>query len=179
MVSVREVAAVRQVQTENSIAGLQDGGVSLHIGLRSGVGLDVGVFRSEKLFRAITGQVLDDVGKLAAAVIAFTRIALGVFIRKHRAHCFKHGLADKVFRGDEFQSFMLAANLIIDGSGHFGICFEQRARHVVVFHLNLRENLAFHRRCAHKRPGDEAPCSFEASSEARTQALSIAREHPG
>src|SRR5579863_5503642 len=82
MVTVCKVASVRQVQAENGIARLQDGGVRLHIGLRSGVRLDVGVVCSEKLFRALSGQVLDDVCELAAAVIAFPRIALGVLIRK-------------------------------------------------------------------------------------------------
>src|SRR5579864_887075 len=41
MVPVGEVSAVRQVQTENGVAGLQHGGVGFHVGLRTGVGLYV------------------------------------------------------------------------------------------------------------------------------------------
>ena len=140
---VSEVSAMRQVQTENGVAGLQHCGVGFHVGLRSGVRLHVGVFRPEELLGAFARQILDDVGELAAAVVTLAGIAFGVLVGEHRAHGFEHGFADEVFRGDQFQAFVLAADFVVDGGGHLGIGFVQRARHVGVFHLNLRENNSF------------------------------------
>src|ERR1700733_16018818 len=65
MMAVREVAAVGKVEAENSIAGLQDGSIGLHVGLRSGVRLHVGVLGAEQLLGAVASEVLDDVGELA------------------------------------------------------------------------------------------------------------------
>ena len=139
MVPVREVAAVRQVQTENGVAGLQHCGVSFHVGLRSGVWLDVGVFRSEKLLGTFAREVFHYVGELAPSVVALAGIAFGILIGEHRAHGFQHGFADEIFRGDQFQSFVLAADFVVDGRSHLGIGFVERAGHVDVFHLNLRK----------------------------------------
>ncbi len=44
--------------------------------------LHVGVFRAEEFFCAIDGELLHFVGVLATAVVAFSRIALGVLIRE-------------------------------------------------------------------------------------------------
>src|SRR5579872_2214666 len=58
MVPVRKMATMRQVQAENGVSRLQHGRVSFHVGLRSGVRLNVGVFSPKKLFGAIARQVL-------------------------------------------------------------------------------------------------------------------------
>ena len=47
MMPVREVPAMRQVQAEDSVAGLQNGGISLHVGLRSRMRLHIGVLGAE------------------------------------------------------------------------------------------------------------------------------------
>ena len=47
MMPVRKVAAVSQIQSKNCVAGLQHRCIGLHVGLRSGVGLHVGVFGAE------------------------------------------------------------------------------------------------------------------------------------
>ena len=117
MMPVREVAAMRQVQAEDRVARLQHGGIGFHVGLRSGMRLHVGVLRAKQLLGAVARQVLDDVGKLAAAVVALARISLGIFVREHRAGGFEHGLADEVLGGDQFQAFMLAASLVVNGGG--------------------------------------------------------------
>ena len=111
MMPVREMAAVRQVQSENGVARLQNGRVGFHVGLRSGMGLHVGVLRAEQLLGAVARQVLDDVGKLAAAVVALARISLGVLIGEHRARGFEHGFADEVFRGDQLQALRAGGGL--------------------------------------------------------------------
>src|SRR5260370_17077847 len=96
MMSVREVSAMCQIQPKNRVPGLQHGGVGLHVGLRSGMRLHIGVLRPKQLLGAITRQVLDDVRKLASAVIALTRISLAVLILKHRACPFAPAFADEV-----------------------------------------------------------------------------------
>ena len=76
LVAVREVAAVRQVQPHDGVARLQHRRVGRLVGLRAGVRLHVDVLRAEQLLGALARQVLDDVGELAAAVIALCRDSL-------------------------------------------------------------------------------------------------------
>ena len=114
---VRQMTAMRQIQAENGVARLQDRGIRFHVGLRSGMRLHVGVFGAEQLLRAVARQVLDNVGELAAAVIAFAGISLGILVREDGARGFEHGFADEVFRGNQFQALVLAAGFIVDGGG--------------------------------------------------------------
>ena len=58
------------------------------VGLRARVRLHINVLAAEELARAIAGQILHDVGILAAAVVTATGISLGIFIGEDRAGCF-------------------------------------------------------------------------------------------
>src|SRR2546427_601775 len=82
--------------------------------------------RSKSMIRAIEGRLLDDVGPFAAAVITLAGIALGVLVRKHRAHRFEYGFADEVLAGDQFQSIRLAPNFVVNGVGDQWINFGER-----------------------------------------------------
>ena len=130
MMPVREMPAMRQVQPQNRVARLQDRRVGLHVGLRSGMRLHVGMLRAEELLRPVARQVLDDIGKLAAAVVTLAGISLGILVREHRARSFEHGFADEVFRGNQFQALVLAASFVVDGGGNLRIAFEQRTVHL-------------------------------------------------
>ncbi len=132
--TVREVSAMRQVQSENGVARLNDRGVSSHVGGRTRVRLHVGVLGAEELLGAIARQVLHHVGELASAVIALAGIALGVLVGEDRAGGFQHGFADKVLRGDQLQAFVLATFFVLDGLRDLGINFRQRAFHWIYFH---------------------------------------------
>ena len=101
--------------------GWRSGRVGGGVGLGAGVGLDVGVLGAEDLLGAVAGQVLDDVGVLAPAVVAASRIALSIFVGEDGARGFKHGAADEVLRGDHLEAFVLAADFGVDGGGDFGI----------------------------------------------------------
>ena len=90
----------------------------LHVGLRAGVRLHVGVLGAKELLGPLPRQILHHVGEFAAAVVAFARISLGIFVGEDRAHGFEHGFADKVLGGNQLEAFMLAANFVVDGSGH-------------------------------------------------------------
>ena len=87
--------------------------------------LHVGVLGAEELLGAVARQVLDHVGELASAVVALAGIALGVLVGEDRAGGFQHGFADKVLRGDQLQTFVLAALFVLDGLRDLGINFRQ------------------------------------------------------
>ena len=112
---VRQVSAMREVQAENRVAGLDERRVRRHVGRRAGVRLHVGVLGSEELLGAVARQVLHHVGELASAVVALAGIAFGVLVGEHRAGGFEHGLADEVLRGDQLQPFVLAALFVGNG----------------------------------------------------------------
>ena len=112
--SVRKMAAVGEVQSEDGVAGLNDRGVRRHVGGGTGVRLHVGVLGAEELFGAVARQVLHHVGELASPVVAPAGIAFGVLVGEDRAGRFQHGFAHKVFGGDQFQAFVLTALFILD-----------------------------------------------------------------
>src|SRR5581483_4468971 len=85
----------------------------------------------EQLPGALAGKRLDYVGELAAAVVAASGITFRVLVGEHRACGFQYSFADEVFRGNQLEAFVLAANFVVNGSGDFGIDFVQRAWHAV------------------------------------------------
>ena len=132
--AVGEMPAVGKIQPQDGVAGLQHRRIGFHVGLRSGVRLHVGVFSPKKLLGALPRQLFHHVGKLATAVVALSGIAFGVLVGEYRAHGFQHGFADEVLGGDQLQAFVLAQDFVVDGSGHLGIGFEERAGHGISFH---------------------------------------------
>ncbi len=82
------------------------------VGLRAGVRLHVGVLGAEDLFGAVAGEVLDDIGELAAAVVALAGVAFGVLVGEDGSGGFENGAADEVLRGDHLQALVLAVNLV-------------------------------------------------------------------
>ena len=114
LMAVGKMAAVREIKTEDCIAGGEQRHVCRCVGLGAGVGLYVDVFRGEELFRTVAGEVFDDVGELASAVVAFARVALGVLIGEDSARRLQHRAADKVLGRDHLQPFMLAVDLVLD-----------------------------------------------------------------
>jgi hypothetical protein len=121
LVAVGQVAAMRKVEAEDGVAGLDDGAVSRGVGLGAGVRLHVGIFGAKKLLGAITGEVFDHVGELAATVVAATGVAFGVLVGKDGAGRFKNGLRHEVFAGDHLQAFVLAESLMVEGCGYLRV----------------------------------------------------------
>ena len=89
--SMREMAAVRELQREDRVAGLERGHVHGHVRLSAGVRLHVRVLGAEELLGAVDRELLDLVHDLAAAVVPLTRISLRVFVRRRRADRLQHG----------------------------------------------------------------------------------------
>src|SRR5713101_646038 len=84
---------------------------------------------AEQLFRAVTRQIFDDVGVLAATVIALSGISLGILIREYRARRFEHSFADEIFRSDQFEAFVLTASFVVNGCGDLRIALVERDIH--------------------------------------------------
>ena len=53
MVTVGKMSAMGQIETQNGVARLNDGGVGFHVGLRSGMWLHVGMFGAKQLLGAL------------------------------------------------------------------------------------------------------------------------------
>jgi hypothetical protein len=129
--SVRQVATVREIEAENRVAGLQHCRVGRGVGLGARVRLHIDVLAAEELARAVAGQVLDDVGILATAVIAASGVALCVFIGEDRTGRLQHCFGDKVFAGNHLQPLVLAESFLVKGGGDLGVSLGEGKRHAV------------------------------------------------
>ena len=103
------MAARREVEPHEHVAGLHQRQEHALIGLDAGIGLDVGELAGEQLAGALDRQPFRDVDELAAAVIAPAGIAFGVFVGQHRPLRLQHSARDDVFRGDQLDLVALAA----------------------------------------------------------------------
>ena len=119
--AVRQVTAVAELHAQGGVAGFHERVVGGEVGLRAGVGLDVGVLSGEQRFGAVDRQRLHLIDVLAAAVIALARIALRVLVGEDRAHGGQDGRAGVVLRGDHLQRVALAGGLAPQGGGDIGV----------------------------------------------------------
>ena len=90
--AVGQMAAMREVHPEHGVPRFQYREIDRHIGLRSGMGLDIGMVGAEKLLCPLNGQVLDNVHMVAAAVIALAGVAFRIFIGQNRALSLQNSL---------------------------------------------------------------------------------------
>ena len=147
---MREVAAVRQLEAQDRVAGVQQREVGGGVRLRAGVGLDVDVVAPEHLLGAVDRQLLGDVHELAAAVVALAGEALGVLVGEVRALAVEDRLGDEVLGGDHLQRPLLALELVLEDIGDRRIDLGERTREV------LRAQIA------HRRGDDSASASSSA-----------------
>ncbi len=101
-----------EVHAHDPVARLEDAEIRRHVGLRTGVRLDVdvlgaGVQRERTLLR----EPLGDVDVLAPAVVALARQAFGVLVGEPRTLGFEDGSRDVVLAGDELDLVVLPASL--------------------------------------------------------------------
>ena len=116
-----KMAAIGKAHAHDRIARLQQSEENRHIGLCAGMRLYVGIFCPEQLLRAGDGQTLHLIDILAAAIVAFARVALCIFICKYAALCFHDSHAHNILRSDHFQLVALAAQLVIDLRSDFRV----------------------------------------------------------
>lgn len=144
--AVGEVAAVGQGQSHDGIAGLGEGTVGFHIGTGARVRLNIGAVCAEELFGAVDGEVFDLVGDLLAFIVAFARVAFGVFIGQAASGGFHHGLGDVVLRGDHADGGVLALLLLLDEVGDSGVGFGDGRKHGhILLNVILKSSAPIHR----------------------------------
>ena len=112
---------MRERETEDRVARLEQRLVDGGVGLRTRVRLDVGVLGPEQLLGAVDRQLLGDVDLLATAVVTAAWVTLGVLVGQHRANRIEHRLRHEVLRGDHLQRALLAAKLSVQHRGDLGI----------------------------------------------------------
>ena len=112
--AVGEMAAGGQIEPHEDVARLQQREKHALIGLAAGIGLHIGEAAAEQFGRAVDGELLGDIDKLAPAVIAPAGIALGIFVGQHRALRFEHGARDDVLGGDQLDVVALATEFQLD-----------------------------------------------------------------
>ncbi len=131
-VAVREVAAVRKVQAHYFIAGIDEREVSRDICLGSRVRLDIGVLRAEKFLGAVDSELFSYIYVFAAAVVAFSGVAFGVFICEDGTEGFHDGPGGVVLGGDKLQIVLLAQDFAFNGFVKLGIVFANLVVHGVL-----------------------------------------------
>jgi hypothetical protein len=119
--AVGQVAAMGERHAHDAVARLQQRQEHRLVRLSAGMRLDVGVCRAEQLLQPLDGHFLDLVDELAAAIVALTRIAFGIFVGQHRALRRQHVGGDDVFRGDQLDLGLLPVEFLGDGVGYRGV----------------------------------------------------------
>ena len=118
---MRQVPAVVEAHAEQRIARRKQGKVDRGIGLRAGVGLDVGVGHAVQLLQAIDGQLLGDIDVLAATVVALARITLGILVGQNRTLGLEDARTGVVLGRDQLDVVFLALPLAANRRGKFGV----------------------------------------------------------
>ena len=95
--AVAQVAAVGQIHAQNGVPRLRQREEGRQIGVGTGVGLNIGILAAEQLAGPLAGQLLRNVHRKAAAVIAVAGIALCIFVRQTGAHGQHDSGADNIF----------------------------------------------------------------------------------
>jgi hypothetical protein len=107
-IAVGEMTAVGEVHAQHFVTGLEHAEIDGGIGLRAGMRLHVGEFGTEKLARAVDGELLDFIDLFTTTVPAFAGITFGIFVRQAATLRGHDGAAGEVFTGDELDVVLLA-----------------------------------------------------------------------
>ena len=113
-VAMGEMAARRQIEPHERVAGLQQRIEHRLVGIGARMRLHVGEAAIKQLAGAFDGELLGDVDIFAAAVIALAGIAFGILVGQDRPLGFQHRLGDDVLGGDQFDLVTLAVQFVLD-----------------------------------------------------------------
>ena len=80
-----QMAPLVEPHGEHGVPGLEEGLVGGEVGVRPGVGLDVGVLGPEQGLGPLACEVLHLVDDPVPPVVPAARVALGVLVGQHRA----------------------------------------------------------------------------------------------
>ena len=119
--TVSQVAAMRERHAKDGVARFEHRQIHRLVCLRSGVGLDIRVFRAEQRLGAVDRQLFHHVYIFAAAIVALAGIAFCILVGQFAALRFHHRRASVVFRRDQLDVILLTAVLILYGSPQLGV----------------------------------------------------------
>ncbi len=115
------MAAVAQVHAQDRVAGFQKGKVGSHIGLRTGMGLHIGILAAKKSEHSLQRKTFCLVHIFAAAIIALAGIAFRILVRQHAALGLAHRGRNEIFGSDHLQFARLAIRFLNNGCGKFRV----------------------------------------------------------
>jgi hypothetical protein len=121
------VAPRIEAEAHEGVARLQKREEHSLIRLGAGVRLHIGERAVEQPLGAVDGEFFDHIDIFAAAVIAPSRIALGIFVGENRSLRLQDRLRDDVFGGDQLDLVLLALEFVGDGVGNLGVGLGQPA----------------------------------------------------
>ena len=124
--AVGQVTAVVEREAQQRVAGPRDGVEDGGVGGGAGVRLDVRELGAEEGLRALDGELLGDVDLFAAAVVATSRVALGVLVREHRALRLQHRDRHEVLRRDHLEIPALTLEFALEHLGDLGVDLGER-----------------------------------------------------
>ena len=110
-----QVTAFCQAHAHDGVAGLQQSQEHRLVGLRAGVGLNVGEIGAIQFFEPVNTQLLNNVDKFTTAVITLARVTLGVFVGQDRALESHDRRTGVVFRGDQLNVLFLPMRFLQHG----------------------------------------------------------------
>ena len=124
--SMGQVAAVGKVHAEHGVAIVEQRKINGKVRLCAGMRLHIGMLRAEQFAGAFPGEVFNGIHALAAAVIPFAGVTLGVFVREMAAHRCHDCLRNEVFGCDQLQMVTLALELQLHRFGNLWVrCADQ------------------------------------------------------
>ncbi len=115
-----------EVEAHEGVAGLEHGKKHGLVHLGTGIGLHIGKFATKEFLGAVNRQLLGDINKFTAAIVALARITFGIFVGHDRPLGFQHGPRGDVFRGDQLDLMALATQFGTDRAEDFRIDFLER-----------------------------------------------------
>ena len=104
--------AVIQVHTHEGVTGLQHRKKHCHIRLCAGMRLYIDILTAKKFFCTVSGNLLNHVHALAAAVISLAGIPFCILIRKRASHRRHNRLTHPVFRSNQLNMGVLSVLLV-------------------------------------------------------------------
>ena len=107
--AVGQVTALGQTHSQNGVTGLEEGQKHGLVCRCTAVRLHVGGFSAIHLFYAVNRELFSHVHVFAAAVIALSWVAFGVFVGELAALRGHDGGRSVVFAGDQFDVVLLAS----------------------------------------------------------------------
>ncbi|MBT9163874.1 MAG: hypothetical protein DDT24_00794 [Chloroflexi bacterium] len=110
-----------QCHAQYGIAIVNQCHIGRHIGYCAAIWLDISVLSGEEFLCSMKGYLLHLIGILAATVVAFAGISLGVFIGQHRSLSFENSLTGVVLGSNKVNAATLSFLLLYNDACYLGV----------------------------------------------------------